>query len=209
MRFKSSAAHAASNEKQLHGLLDHKVGIIQAVADNFDANISSPNGIKATHALALLLTQMQANKPDDMNLETARPPTTTLLNKNDMKEEIVQQVQVSHYNGPKMPDMPERFATHAVLPLKILAPQCITLPRARQLDHEFLQRITYDPTTPEYNGFNTQMSREFGQSVKPATTSVYIPLIDMVPSDPDTIMTAMMESQRMTQVWTNHYGLHK
>ena len=65
LRFKSSAAHAASKEKQLHGLLDHKVGIIPAVADNFDANISSPNGLKSTHALALLLTQMQANKPDD------------------------------------------------------------------------------------------------------------------------------------------------
>ena len=108
----------------------------------------------------MLLTQMQANKPDDMNLETARPPTIRRLNKNDMEEEIVQQVQVSHYNGPKKPDMPERFATHAVLPLKILASQCITLSRARQLDHEFLQRKTYDPTTPEYNGFNTQMSRD-------------------------------------------------
>ena len=82
-----------------------------------------------------------------------------------MKEEIVHQVQVSHYNGPKKPDMPERVATHVVLPLKILASQCITLSRARQLDHEFLQMITYDPTTPEYSGFNTQMSREFGQSV--------------------------------------------
>ena len=71
------------------------------MADNFDANISSPNGIKATHALALLLTQMQVNKPDDMNLETARPPTIRRLNKNDMKEAIVQQVQVSHYNDPK------------------------------------------------------------------------------------------------------------
>ena len=165
LKFKSSAAHAASKEKQLHGLLDHKVGIIQVMADNFDANISSPNWLNSTHALALLWTQMQANKPDDMNKETARPTTIRRLNKNDMKEEIVHQVQVSHYNGPKKPDMPERFATHAVLPLKILASQCITLSRARQLDHDFLQRITYDLTTPEYNGFNTQMSRVFGQSV--------------------------------------------
>ena len=52
-----------------------------------------------------------------MNLENASPPTIRRLNKNDTKEELVQQVHVSHYNGPKKSDMPERFATRAVLPL--------------------------------------------------------------------------------------------
>ena len=59
LRFRSSAAYAASKEKALQGLLDNGVGFIQSVADNFDASISSPNGLKSTHALALLLTQAQ------------------------------------------------------------------------------------------------------------------------------------------------------
>ena len=35
-------------------------------------------------------------------------------------------------------------------------------------------------------------------SPTPATTALYTPLIDMVPADPDTMMTAMCEAQRLT-----------
>ncbi len=59
LRFKKSVAHAASREKHLQGLMDSKVGLVQTVADNFDANIASPNGLKSTHSLALLITQLQ------------------------------------------------------------------------------------------------------------------------------------------------------
>jgi len=41
------------------------------------------------------------------------------------------------------------------------------------------------------------MSHEQGHSVKPATKAIYTPLIDMKSSDPDTTMTAMMESPQM------------
>ena len=57
-------AHAASQDKHLHGLMDSKFGLVQTVADNFDANIASPNGLKATHSLALLATQVQENVND-------------------------------------------------------------------------------------------------------------------------------------------------
>ena len=46
---------------------------------------------------------------------------------------------------------------------------------------------------------STEMARTQRHAVKPATKAIYTPLIDMKPSDPDTIMTAMVESQRMTQ----------
>ena len=42
------------------------------------------------------------------------------------------------------------------------------------------------------------MARSEGHTVKPATTAVYTPLIDMKSSHPDTIMTAMVEAQRIT-----------
>ncbi len=56
-----------------------------------------------------------------------------------------------------------------------------------------------DPLPSEYGGFNTKMTREEGQSPKPATMALYTPLIDMTPSDPDTMMTAMSEAQRLTK----------
>ena len=58
--------------------------------------------------------------------------------------------------------------------------------------------IIGDHNTPEYGGFNTRLSREQCQSVQAATKAVYTPLIDMTPSDPDTMMTAMMEATRLT-----------
>lgn len=56
LRFRKSAAHATSQEKHLQGLMQD---LIQAVADDFDANISSPNGLKSTHSFAFLFTQLQ------------------------------------------------------------------------------------------------------------------------------------------------------
>ena len=53
---------------------------------------------------------------------------------------------------------------------------------------------------PEYNGFNTYMARSQGHAIKPATSAIYTSLIDMKPSDPDTIMTAMIEFQEMTEL---------
>ena len=61
LRFKTSAAVAANEERSLRGMFDSRFGLIQAIADNFDANISSQNGLKSTHGLALLFTQSQYN----------------------------------------------------------------------------------------------------------------------------------------------------
>ncbi len=56
LHFKSSAAHAASEDIRKLGISSENAGFVQVVADNFDANISSANGIRSTHALALFLT---------------------------------------------------------------------------------------------------------------------------------------------------------
>ena len=40
----------------LMGISTESDGLIQVVSDNFDANISSQNGLVSTHALAMLLT---------------------------------------------------------------------------------------------------------------------------------------------------------
>ena len=64
LRFKASASVAASSETQLTGIQSSDIGLVQAIADNFDANTTSPNGLKSTHALALLMTQVCPNTED-------------------------------------------------------------------------------------------------------------------------------------------------
>ena len=64
LRFKSSAARAASLDMTKGPIWDSEAGLIKAVADNFDANISSQNGLRSTHSLALILTQLQPNIPE-------------------------------------------------------------------------------------------------------------------------------------------------
>ena len=67
LRFKSSAAHAAAKSIEKLGISSSDGGLVQVIADNFDASISSPNDIKSTHALAILLTQPQT-PVDEMHM---------------------------------------------------------------------------------------------------------------------------------------------
>jgi len=53
LRFKASAMSAASKQSKLRGIMHCDAGLVQAVADKFDASISSANGLRFTHALAL------------------------------------------------------------------------------------------------------------------------------------------------------------
>ena len=60
-----SAVHATARIQELMGIRPGSEGLVQSVADNFDANISSQNGLQSTHALAILLTQPQKEQNDE------------------------------------------------------------------------------------------------------------------------------------------------
>ena len=65
IRFRTSAATIAS-QQQSQGVLRHSsTGLVQAVADNFDCNISSDNGLKQTHSLEISLIQHGRVEDDD------------------------------------------------------------------------------------------------------------------------------------------------
>jgi hypothetical protein len=53
--FQGSAA--AASQDLTKDLFCQGSKIIQAVEDNFDADISSPNGLKQTHCMAIIMTQ--------------------------------------------------------------------------------------------------------------------------------------------------------
>ena len=61
LRFKKSAAVVASSSISSQGISDAKSGLVQVVADNFDCDISSPNGNTSTHSLAMIIMQPSSN----------------------------------------------------------------------------------------------------------------------------------------------------
>ena len=115
-----------------------------------------------------------------------------------MAAQVDRDVSVQRYNGPKRPDMPHMKATKSVLNLTVLASQVVAASRARARDFQFLSQILGPNSCPEWNGFNSHLNRADGHII-PATTCVYTPLIDMKPSDPDTMLTAMVEAERLVK----------
>lgn len=78
------------------GIVSTDAGLVQAIADNFDANISSPNGLKSTHSLALLMTQPCTNSDTDR-----QDVFIKRLKKEDIKVSSPKPIEVSYYRGSK------------------------------------------------------------------------------------------------------------
>ena len=77
--------------------------------------------------------------------------------------------------------------------------------RSREIDLDFFQSITFDQETPEYSGFNTKLCRETKVQKGYKTNAMYTPLIDLKPSEPTTMLTAMYEAQRLTELTGQKY----
>ena len=86
--------------------------------------------------------------------------------------------------------MPAAEAKMSVTPLKVLVSMVISSNRAQEKYFSFMQDILSSYQCPEFNGYNTRQCREAGQYTHMKTNADYLPLIDMTPLDPDTIMTA-------------------
>ena len=106
---------------------------------------------------------------------------------------------VTYPSTYKRPDMPHMKATKSVLNLTVLASQVVAASRARTRDFQFLSQILGPNSCPEWNGFNSHLNRADGHTIITATTCVYTPLIDMKPSDPDTMLTAMVQAERLVK----------
>ena len=194
LRFKKSAALAATNDIQLSGIHEGDGGLIQTLVDNFDADISSQNGKLTTRSLAMLITQPCTQPDENQNILSTIPR----VSKEDMSQQIDFELPIQRYQGSKKVPMPDNCSKKFVPPLKVLCSCIIAKERAEEHDVSFMSEINSNDNCPEFNGFNTSVAREQGQALKPKTQVVYLPLIDMPPSDPDTIMTALQEAKRLT-----------
>ena len=156
--FKASAAVAASNRMQLTGIQSSDMGLVQAIADNFVANITSHNGLKSSHALALLMTQLYPNMKSGRHYNQKT------------QEGKCQEFYTIWFTNlllpwPKKPEIPEEVLKKCVLPLKVLAQQRILLQRSKFHDFDFLRSVAAKPSTPEFGGFNTKLTRMQGQGL--------------------------------------------
>ena len=89
----------------------------------------------------------------------------------------------------------------------VIMAQIISASWAKVMDFEFFRSVVTHPGMPEYHGYNTMISREQGHTVRPATKAVYLLLIDMTPAEPDTMFTAMVEAQRLTNQMGQEYTI--
>ena len=106
-RFKKSAVA----DLKMSGISNAAAGLVQAIADTFDADTSSQNGRQSTHTLAVLLTQYtQAPSEGEQvyNPRIRRVP-------NDSSE-VLYDVDIHRYQGLKQPEMSESHAIKATPP---------------------------------------------------------------------------------------------
>ena len=190
-RFKVSAAASCAKDNVASFLSAQTGGLVQTVIDNFDTAISSQNGLKQTHSLAMLLTQ-----PECQVIEDDTDELFPRLKKCDLKDVELKEIPIHYYKVPKKPVMPDEIKCN-VLPLRVLAHQVVIV-NAKHKDLTFLKQMTANDNSLEYAGFNTRHVRESGASLKLKNKTMYTPLIDMKPSDPSTVMTAMIEARRLT-----------
>ena len=156
------------------------------------------NGKLSTHSLAVLLTQPSASS---IYQEESIPR----LNKTEMSKEFNYKFDIFRYNGPKKSKFPTQFLKKPVPSLKILAHEFLSQERARQHDFTFLKDIILSSNCLEFNGYNTCLHRVQGRSPELKTKAVYLPLIDMTPAHPDSIMTALIKAQQLTEKIGQHF----
>ena len=85
LRFKRSAAVAASTDTSSLGISGTGGAMVQVVVDNFYRDISSPNGKSSTHSLAMILTQPM--KDQDVPLQETVPRITRMATKLPIDED--------------------------------------------------------------------------------------------------------------------------
>ena len=77
----------------------------------------------------------------------------------------------------------------------------------KNTDFKFMHDIINVPSTPEFSGYNTKLVRSQGRALQSESIAMYTPLIDLKPSDPTTMMTAMLEAQRITKNTGQNYTI--
>ena len=93
--------------------------------------------------------------------------------------------------------MPPEEVKPGVFSTEMIEEQVTIKNLSQELDLEFFQAIATKSDIPKYSGYNTKETREKGVSRGKKTECMYTQIIDLTPSDPNTMMTAMIEAERL------------
>ena len=83
------------------------------------------------------------------------------------------------------------MAVITILPLYVLAKAALSHRRANDNNFHILKLLGNGFKIPEYNCFNTKLTRVAGVRLRPAAHVTYIPLINKNPPEPDRMLTTM------------------
>ena len=199
LRYKKSVVVAAVSGGTDQRLSNVNSSFVQVVCDNFDAQISSPNGKATTHSLAMIFMHPSTK---DVTTSEDRIPR---LSKSDMHKPLHDEEDESYYrvyDGPKKPRMPCVSMSNRT---DTDERQRISHERAKEHDFAFFKDVILSDDCPEHNGYNTRLCRQQGHSLKPHTEITYFPLIDMPPSEYTTIFSAMVKAQNICKDLNHPY----
>ena len=124
--------------------------------------------------------------------------TIRRIKKTDVSTSIPYELRIHEYRGTKKRHMLTGSADKIILPLKVMAHTVIAKQKAIHTNFEFLKDVISGENILEFNGYNTKLYRLAGLSVSPRYKALYMPLIYMPPADPSTMMTALVETIRLT-----------
>ena len=194
LRFKKSAAAAAIVDPCHQGISDAKHGMVQVIADNFDVDISSPNGKLSTHSLAMIVTQV---RNDDETNDKEHIPR---LKKEDLQQPLDdgQGDEIAPYHGQKTPPMPGVPAPDFAVAEIVQQRATVSRQRADECDCVYFQDVGSDKQCPQFNGYNTRLAREQGHALRHETKIAYLPLIDRPPAESTTMMAALLRAEEVS-----------
>ena len=195
LRFRKSAASFVSQNtadyNKILGLTT-EIGPIFSWCDNYDLWISSPNGMKATHAMVSEFTihpkQVLGPNNAQIGVMTMKIPRLKKSEAARLKLADKSGLEIIHYNGStkvKPPCIPNQ--EESVLDLEKLKK---SLAKANERDAGFYNNLNGgDPI--EFSGYNAKEDRKENIPIAPKTLFVFGPLLNSPPSHPDTVLTTM------------------
>ena len=89
--------------------------------------------------------------------------------------------------------LPSRVTESDTVTTKILRDQAVLI------DMNFIRDVLCNDDCPEFNGFNTKRMRDMNMPSEPKTVVHYRPLLDMVPAEPDTMLTSMCDAMSISE----------
>ena len=79
--------------------------------------------------------------------------------------------------------------------------------RADEADLTFLQDVMSVKGCPEFNGYMTRSSREQGHALQEKIKVLYLPLLNLKPSDESTMLTGMLNALDLSKAAGQEYAV--